>query len=204
MADQTSQWPTQYPAVKRGYSVQTQFNPAIRAATADRERTVDVLKAAFAEGRLTQDEYTERMGRAYEARTYGQLAAIVADLPVGPIPHPSGPHIPPGPPLRSRTNSLAIASMLLGFAVPIGGITAIPAIVTGHRARREIRQTGEDGDGMAVVGLVLGYLAAVIGALIVLAALTFAVRHGAHPFHRSFDPARGPGGGPDGFGNGGG
>jgi uncharacterized membrane protein len=199
VADHMSQWPTQYPAVKRGYSVQTQFNPAIRAATADRERTVDVLKAAFAEGRLTQDEYTERMGRAYEARTYGQLAAIVADLPVGPIPHPSGPYVPSGPPQRSRTNALAQASMLLGFAVPIFGITAIPAIVTGHRARREIRQTGEEGDGMAVVGLVLGYLAVVVGMILLLALITVGVRHGAHPFTKGFG-----GGDPGGFDNGGG
>ncbi len=196
MADQSSQWPMQYPAVKQGYRVQTQFNPAIRAATADRERTVDVLKAAFAEGRLTQDEYTERMGSAYEARTYGELAALVADLPAGPMPH-SGPHLLPGSAQRSRTNSLAIASMLLGFAVPIFGITAIPAIVTGHKARREIRQTGEDGDGMAVIGLVLGYLAVVIGTIILLAAVAFAARHGVH----TFGVRRGPGGPPDGFGN---
>ncbi len=197
MADQSSQWPAQYPAVKQGYRVQTQFNPAIRAATADRERTVDVLKAAFAEGRLTQDEYTERMGMAYEGRTYGELAALVADLPAGPMPHPAGPHLVPGSVPRSRTNSLAVASMLLGFAVPIFGITAIPAIVTGHKARREIRQTGEDGDGMAVIGLVLGYLAVVIGTIILLAALAFAARHGAH----TFEGPKGPGGPPGGFGN---
>ena len=45
----------------------------MRASSADRERTVDVLKAGFAEGRLTQDEYNDRMGRAYSARTYGEL-----------------------------------------------------------------------------------------------------------------------------------
>jgi uncharacterized membrane protein len=197
VADQSSQWPAQYPAVKPGYRVQTQFNPAIRAATADRERTVDVLKAAFAEGRLTQDEYTERMGRAYEGRTYGELAALVADLPAGPMPLPAGSHLVPGSAPRSRTNSLAIASMLLGFAVPIFGITAIPAIVTGHKARHEIRQTGEDGDGMAVIGLVLGYLAVVIGTIILLAAVAFAARHGVH----TFEGPKGPGGPPGGFGN---
>ena len=37
----------------------------MRAASADRERVVDVLKAGFTEGRLTQDEYNDRMGRAY-------------------------------------------------------------------------------------------------------------------------------------------
>jgi hypothetical protein len=161
-----------------------------------------VLKAAFAEGRLTQDEYTERMGKAYEARTYGELGAIVADLPVGPMPYHAGMHVPPGPAQRTRTNSLAIASMLLGFGVPIFGITAIPAIVTGYKARREIQQTGEEGDGMAVVGLVLGYLAVIGWTLFLVAGLAFAARHGVHPFHRSFDP--GTGGGAGGAAGGGG
>ena len=55
----------------------------MRAASADRERAVDVLKAGFAEGRLTQDEYNDRMGRAYAARTYGEhkvLGSLVHHL----------------------------------------------------------------------------------------------------------------------------
>ena len=58
----------------------------MRAASADRERAVDVLKAGFAEGRLTQEEYNDRMGRAYAARTYGELTALTADLPAGAMP----------------------------------------------------------------------------------------------------------------------
>ena len=58
----------------------------MRASSADRERAVDVLKAGFAEGRLTQDEYDDRMGRAYAARTYGELAALTSDLPAGVLP----------------------------------------------------------------------------------------------------------------------
>jgi hypothetical protein len=57
----------------------------MRASTADRERAVDVLKAAFAEGRLDQGEYTDRVGLAYSSRTYAELAALTADLPVGPL-----------------------------------------------------------------------------------------------------------------------
>jgi uncharacterized protein DUF1707 len=44
-----------------------------------------VLKAAFAEGRLTQDEYTERVGQVHASRTYADLGALVADLPIGPF-----------------------------------------------------------------------------------------------------------------------
>jgi Domain of unknown function (DUF1707) len=42
-----------------------------------------VLKAAFAEGRLTRDEYDERPAQACASRTYGELAAITDNLPAG-------------------------------------------------------------------------------------------------------------------------
>jgi len=76
---------------------------------------------------------------------------------------------PYGPPVPApRTNGMAIAALACG----IGGFFVFPAsfaaVVLGHIARREIRQTGEAGDGMATVGLVLGYIGSVIGALLVL------------------------------------
>ena len=63
-------------------------NPAWLAASADRERAVGVLRAGFAEGRLSQDELDDRVARAYAARTYGQLWALTQDLPAGPLPYP--------------------------------------------------------------------------------------------------------------------
>jgi len=54
--------------------------PNMLAAAADRERTIDVLKAAFGEGRLTKEEFDSRSGRVLAARTYADLAAIVADI----------------------------------------------------------------------------------------------------------------------------
>ena len=63
-------------------------NPAWLAASADRERAVGVLRAGFAEGRLTQDELTDRVAMAYAARTYRELWALTADLPSGPLPVP--------------------------------------------------------------------------------------------------------------------
>jgi uncharacterized protein DUF1707 len=59
------------------------MNPAWLAASADRERAVGVIRAGFAEGRLSQDELDDRLGRAYTARTYGELWALTADLPAG-------------------------------------------------------------------------------------------------------------------------
>jgi uncharacterized protein DUF1707 len=61
---------------------------SLRASRADREQVVDVLKAAFVEGRLTQDELEARAGQAFASRTYGELAALTADLPAGLIASP--------------------------------------------------------------------------------------------------------------------
>ena len=160
--------PGGYHVPSAGYQVQAQVSPTMRAASADRERAVDVLKAGFAEGRLTQDEYNERMGRAYAARTYAELMALTADLPAGAMPAvwPVTVYQPP-----VSTNSLARASLVLGVAEFVTiGLTAIPAIICGHMAKREMRQTGQRGDGLATSGLVLGYMAVIFwGVLIVLA-----------------------------------
>ncbi|HLJ99017.1 MAG TPA: DUF1707 and DUF4190 domain-containing protein [Streptosporangiaceae bacterium] len=156
-------------------------NPALRAATTDRERAIDVLKAAFAEGRLTQAEYNDRMGRAHEARTYGELMTLTGDLPAGPIPLPSLPAWQV--PVRARqTNSMAIASMVLGLGEFFTfGLTAIPAVICGHIAQRQMRETGEDGNGMATTGLILGYGAIAFGFIIALLVLTVVARTSPAP-----------------------
>jgi hypothetical protein len=56
----------------------------VRASDADRDRAVDALAAASAEGRLTLEEYSERSGAALTARTRGDLASLTADLPAAP------------------------------------------------------------------------------------------------------------------------
>jgi hypothetical protein len=53
----------------------------LRASHADREQVVDVLKAAFVQGRLTKDELDTRIGQAFTSKTYADLAAVTADLP---------------------------------------------------------------------------------------------------------------------------
>jgi len=52
-----------------------------RASHADRERVIDLLKAAFVQGRLERDEFDTRIGQALASRTYGELAAVTADIP---------------------------------------------------------------------------------------------------------------------------
>jgi class 3 adenylate cyclase len=54
---------------------------AERVADADRDRTVTQLREGVVEGRLTLDEFSERVGSALQARTRGDLLAVMADLP---------------------------------------------------------------------------------------------------------------------------
>lgn len=53
----------------------------MRAADADRHKIAEQLKASLDEGRLSLDEYDERVRDAYAARTYAELLILVADLP---------------------------------------------------------------------------------------------------------------------------
>jgi hypothetical protein len=53
----------------------------LRASDEERERTAATLREAHAEGRLETHELDERVGLAYRARTRGDLAALVRDLP---------------------------------------------------------------------------------------------------------------------------
>jgi Flp pilus assembly protein TadB len=53
----------------------------LRASDADREAVAERLRNATAEGRLLAHELEERIARALRARTYGELDAVVADLP---------------------------------------------------------------------------------------------------------------------------
>ena len=70
-----------------------------RASDADREHLIDALKAAFVDGRLTQDELGMRAGHALTSRTYAELAAITADIPARPI------EAQPPPPKAARAHS---------------------------------------------------------------------------------------------------
>ena len=89
----------------------------LRASNTDRERAVDVLKAAFAEGRLTKDEYDDRIANVFASRTYADLAALTSDLPAGPLGTMSSSDAPMYVARRGR-NAIAVASLVLGLAQP--------------------------------------------------------------------------------------
>ena len=110
-------------------------NPSWLAATADRERTVGVIRAGFAEGRLTQEELHERVAQAYAARTYAELWALTADLPAGPLPVAAFSPYPQGTVVSTDTTATSwhSAAALLITALVIFTLAAlVTAIVTAH------------------------------------------------------------------------
>ena len=124
------------PAVPPGTGF-TGVNPAWLAGSADRERTVGVLRAAFTEGRLDQDELDDRVGRAYAARTYRDLWTLVADLPAGPLPCPvglpyqqAGPAVPPS--AEPDTSWHSAAALVITALVIFTLAALVTAIATAH------------------------------------------------------------------------
>jgi hypothetical protein len=126
----------------------------MRASDADRDRVVEVLSMAYSEGRLSKDEYDGRLQNALSARTYTDLDELVTDLPVA-----RATAVTP----VAGTNGLAVASLTCGLAQFVfGPVTAIPAIMFGHVALHQIKRTGGQGAGLALVGLILGWATVIL------------------------------------------
>lgn len=147
-----------YPAggIGPGHALASNARAQMRVSTLDRDRAVELLAQAFAEGRLPSEEHEARMARAMSATTFADLDAVVADLPGG------------GAPVPPKTNQLAIAALVCGVGqVALWPLISFPAIVLGHMARRQIRRTGESGAGMALAGLILGWVGLTVTVLLV-------------------------------------
>jgi Domain of unknown function (DUF4190)/DUF1707 SHOCT-like domain len=147
-------------------------NGSMRATDADRDSVHTLLQAAYADGRLTWEEFDTRSTSLMAAKTYDQLSALTVDLRP-PVPYRPGNY--PGL-VGRRTNSMAVASLVCGIGqIFFWFVAGIPAIVFGHIARRQIRETGEAGEGMALAGLIMGYLGVLLPLLIVVGVLAAVV-----------------------------
>jgi Domain of unknown function (DUF1707) len=136
----------------------------LRASHADRERLIGVLKSAFVQGMLAKDEFDLRVGQTLASRTYGELAALTADLPPGlAAARPAQgrrPVIRPGRVIAVATalyggawayvlflsphggdNSWAAVLLLQGFLVYLGVLLiCVGAILVSRQDRRSGRQ----------------------------------------------------------------
>jgi hypothetical protein len=131
----------------------------MRSSAADREQAIDVLKTGFADGRLTKEEYEDRIGLALGPLTYADLAALTDDLPAG-ISHSLAPP-PPGyqlSPASRPLNRMAVASLVCAV---LPGVPLL-AIVLGLIAHGQIQERGERGAGLATAGIMLGGLVSLL------------------------------------------
>jgi uncharacterized protein DUF1707 len=98
---------------------------SLRASDADRDAVTERLREAAAEGRLESDELEERVGSALRARTYGELARLVADLP-GP---PDAPWRRPGGRTRAVARSALMGAGLLAAVTVVLAVIAVVAVL---------------------------------------------------------------------------
>jgi hypothetical protein len=104
----------------------------LRASHADREQVIDMLKAAFVQGRLAKDEFDLRAGQVLASLTYADLDALTADIPAGQTAAQ-----PPEPARESHNKKLiargtaagAGASMVLAAAGGVAGGKPVVGLV---------------------------------------------------------------------------
>ena len=87
-------------------------DPNLLASDAEREHHAELLREHAAQGRITVDELDERLDRVYAARTHGELAPVVADLPA-----PQRPRPPRRAPSRRRPELAAFLAVNLMLIV---------------------------------------------------------------------------------------
>jgi Domain of unknown function (DUF1707)/Domain of unknown function (DUF4190) len=151
----------------------------MRASDADRDHVVQLLNLAYSEGQLSKDEYDARLDSAMSARTFADLDPLVTDLPAAQpslvLPRTGTTVATP----VAKVNPLAIASLACGLAQFVfGPLATIPAIVLGHVARSQIKRTGEQGAGLALAGLILGWV--VVSLVLVVIVVGLAIAAGTH------------------------
>ena len=122
-------------------------DPRIRASDADRDRVAALLREHHAAGRLTAEEFHDRMDKALEAKTLGELDELMADLPAidlyrlpdesmrrpAPLPHTSlMPRHPGGPssPAKFTAGTVAMGAWAAVTAALVA-IWAVAAVVGG-------------------------------------------------------------------------
>jgi Domain of unknown function (DUF1707) len=152
----------------------------LRTSHADREQAIDVLKAAFVQGRLTKDEFDLRVGQVFASRTYADLGALTADVAdwvtsAQPAAERAG---EPGRALSFKTavrvGAVGAGPSMASAAVVLIQSSAVPAVA-----------------GVLLVGLTGLSVALLLAALLVL--LSWVVRRSQR------EPAQGPPSGPAGL-----
>lgn len=129
----------------------------LRTSHADREQAIDVLKAAFVQGRLAKDEFDLRVGQVLASRTYADLDALTADIPDGvtstqpPAEHAGEPGRVLSFKTAARVGAVGASPSMASAAVVLVQSSAVPAAA-----------------GVLLVGLTGLFVAGLLTALLML------------------------------------
>ncbi|HEY8523572.1 MAG TPA: DUF1707 domain-containing protein [Acidimicrobiales bacterium] len=114
-----------------------------RIGDAERQQVIDVLRRATGEGRLTLDEFAERAGEVFAARTRGELDRVVDDLPPGIRPPAAGTRAATGTSTGAATPTPTYRPASPGDSAPARGRRRFVAIMGGSRPRGRWRAAGK-------------------------------------------------------------
>lgn len=115
-------------------------------------------------------EYTAPAAPAYTARSAPAAPAYGAPAygaPANAYGQPGG--------AAPKTNTFAIVSLVSSLAGLITGITFLVGIIFGHLSLSQIKKTGENGRGMALAGLIIGYVGLLLGIILTILIIVLAV-----------------------------
>ncbi len=166
-----------------GSSLQTENAPAPPATGRTTDLSRDQRSAREQPRAVMEEPYTwpeHRSGSPPENPFARPVTSEPPSLPlegnarVYPVAPSASPYVMSAPPVISQTSNLAMFSLVFGILawtiLPL--VAAIGAIITGHMAQREIRESGGriTGGGLATAGLLLGYfnLAGILFVLVVI------------------------------------
>jgi hypothetical protein len=130
----------------------------LRASHADRERVIETLKAAYAYGLVTKDEFDARVSQTFAARTYAELAVVTADIPAGLAPAPA-----PLRPAPARASAPVAANVTAGdraimATAIVAGLAFVASVFAGPGAVAGLPLAGLlalGGAGSALVSMFL-------------------------------------------------
>lgn len=103
---------------------------SLRSSDSDRERVAERLRQAMAEGRLSEDELEQRLQALLTARTYGELDALLADLPVNRA--PGQPQLRLGR-LVGAVGAVTLVLVVFGVLALLRGRSAVAVLDAGHQ-----------------------------------------------------------------------
>jgi hypothetical protein len=158
---------------------------SVRASDSDREDVAERLRAATAEGRLLTGELEQRLEAAFHARTYGELDALVVDLPAAPAPLPARRHLKL-PVVAGATLALGILLSMLAASATTGVARGPSALAGGppwmHGRPGDFFPAGPAGPGAATAPLVM-----IVFLVVMCAALGWLFSQGSDSEHSATD-----------------